>query len=79
MSTFIPRVNAGEEPQLIDSSTEDVTYVGYPAKEAAEAQAKWAIKKISVVDGIMKIQWAGGNLEKNKIWNNRAALEYSNI
>lgn len=79
MSQFINNVDRGESPQKIDSGTENVTYVGYPDKGATVAQPKWAIKRISTVDGVITIEWAGGSLEKKHIWSNRTSLTYSMI
>jgi len=76
---FVAKVSHGEEPQKIDSSAENTTYVGYPQSGAADADAKWAIKKIAVAAGVTSVTWAGGSIEKKHKWTERAALQYSHI
>lgn len=62
--------------RLDDTSTINVTYVGYASMGALEAAASWKIKKIDETSGI-SITWADGNNSFDNIWNNRTSLTYS--
>jgi hypothetical protein len=79
MTQIVFKVQRNEQPSLIDSSVENVIYVGYPQNGAGETDAKWAIKKIEVVAGVTSIKWSNGNVDKNCKWSERAALTYKRI
>lgn len=41
-----------------------------------KGEAKWKIQRITIADGVYTYEWAGGNENYNKIWDNRASLTY---
>lgn len=81
MAKFVNKVDAGEQPtDIIGKSGDDnILYVGYPDKNAAETDAKWAIKRIDSTNGI-KVTWAGGSIEKKHKWSERETItSYSRL
>lgn len=74
--SFTPKVNEKEQPVKIDSATANISYVGYAQSQAEDADEKWAIKRISVSNGVMTIAWAGGTIEKKYRWSQRSSLTY---
>jgi hypothetical protein len=82
MSSFKTKYVADKEtPALVDDSTDDVWYFGYPKnKSSAISASEWAIKKITNAAGIYSLNlWAGGSKEKNKAWSNRKSLTFSRV
>lgn len=61
--------------QLDDTSTPNVTYVGYAAIGSSTASAVWRIKKIDETSGLV-ITWADSDNNFNNIWDNRTSLTY---
>lgn len=55
-----------------DSTTANVTYIGYAAIATPESNASWKIKKLDETTSNLKILWADGNANYDNIWNNRA-------
>lgn len=60
---------------LDDTSTANVTYVGYAAIGASQGAAAWRIKRIDETSG-MVITWADSNSSFDNVWSNRTALTY---
>lgn len=75
-----PRTGTND-PIRIDEVSDLVTYVGYGAPGESESAANWKIKRITATNasgfaGVIKIEWADGNLKYDNIWANRASLIY---
>lgn len=62
--------------RLDDTTTANVTYVGYGGIGAATSAATWRIKKLDETTGLV-ITWADGNRKFDNVWDNRASLSYS--
>lgn len=67
---------ATSEPARIDESVPEKSYYGYAMPGANPAQAVWAIKRGSRINGITVYRWAEGNQDFAHIWDNRGALNY---
>jgi hypothetical protein len=65
------------QPKLVDESNANVVYNGFAVPGSAVDAPVWAIQKVTKVNGVYSYQWAGGNRNFDKIWNNRKALIYS--
>lgn len=65
------------EPKIIDETNSNVVYKGFAAPATAVDVAAWSIQKVTNTRGVLTYQWAGGNKDFDKIWNNRKALVYS--
>lgn len=65
------------EPKQIDEANANVVYKGFANPGAQNADAVWAIQKITNTKNVLTYQWASGNKNFDKIWNNRKALVYS--
>ena len=53
-------------------------YVGWAAPGTAKTAASWQIQKLTYSGTVMTdVQWASGNADFDKIWNNRASYSYS--
>lgn len=68
------------EPDLIqnvDEPDDTTTYIGYARPGTLDSEAKWKIKKISVVGTVTKTRLANGVRDFNQVWDNRASLSYS--
>lgn len=61
--------------KLDDSSTANVTYIGYAPIGTAGATAGWQIQKLDKTSGLI-ITWADGNSNYDNVWNNRTSLTY---
>jgi hypothetical protein len=61
--------------QLDDTSTPNITYVGYAAIGSATSAAVWRIKRIDETSGLV-ITWADSNNNFDNIWSNRTGLTY---
>jgi hypothetical protein len=64
-------------PCITDENNPNMVYKGYALPGSLVTDAVWAIEKISYTKGVLKSQWAAGNKNLDKIWNNRATLIYS--
>lgn len=69
-------ISASEALRVDDTTTANVTYIGYAAVGTATSSASWKIKKIDVSSGTV-ITWADGDASYNNVWDNRASLSYS--
>ncbi len=65
------------QPKLVDESNANVVYNGFAVPGTAVDAPVWAIQKVTKTNGVYSYQWAGGNRNFDKIWNNRKALIYS--
>ncbi len=65
------------EPRISDETSANTIYRGYALTGITGEIAGWAIQKITNTRGVMTYQWAGGDKNFNKIWNNRKTLIYS--
>lgn len=61
---------------IVDETVANTIYCGFQCKRATEAQAKWAILKITITNGVIKKQWANASRDQNLIWNDRAGFDY---
>lgn len=64
-----------QDLRLDDTSTANVTYVGYAAIGTATSAASWKIKKLDETTGLV-ITFAGSGAY-TQIWDNRTSLSYS--
>ena len=55
-----------------DTTTADVTYLGYAVIATDESAASWKIKKLDETTGLLKIFYADGDANYDNIWTNRA-------
>ncbi len=63
---------------LIDeTTTANITYIGYASIGSNEANNVWKIKIVDESTSVTKIKWAAGNDNYDNIWSNRATLSYS--
>lgn len=65
------------QPSFVDESNPNAVYNGFALPGAKVADPVWAIQKITKVKGVFTYQWATGNKNFDKVWNNRTALIYS--
>jgi hypothetical protein len=65
-----------EALRVDDTTTANVTYVGYAVIGSLSSASVWKIKKIDTTSGVV-ITWADGDSSYNNIWDNRASLSYS--
>jgi hypothetical protein len=65
------------EPLICDEKTPNTVYKGFAAPGSLTSTAVWAIQKITSSSDVVTTQWAGGNQNFDKIWNNRKTLQYS--
>lgn len=65
------------EPRICDETNANTIYKGYALTGIAGEDAGWAIQKITNTRGVLTYQWAGGNKNFDKVWNNRKTLVYS--
>lgn len=66
------------QPQALrlDDQT-SVIYIGTAPPNSQDTDAIWSIKRLSIVGGLMSIQWADGNDANDNVWANRASLTYA--
>lgn len=71
----------GQSPDIVDESgAPAVTYLGWCSPgTVATIEPKFKIKRVSVNAGITTTEWANGNRNFDKVWDNRAVLPYSFI
>lgn len=67
--------SADYDTMLDDTTTANVTYVGYAAPGAATSAASWKIKKLDATSGLV-VRFADGNANFDNVWDNRASLSY---
>lgn len=65
------------EPKLVDESNANAIYKGYAIPGTLTANPVWAILKITNKLGVLSYQWAGGNKNFDKVWDDRKTLIYS--
>lgn len=65
------------QPKLVDESNPNAVYNGFAVPGSAVDAPVWAIQKVTKTNGVYSYQWAVGNRNFDKIWNNRKALIYS--
>ena len=62
----------------VDFIDDYLLYKGEAVPGSAASAAAWRIKRITIgIDGDITEEWAGGNANFDKVWNNRLALSYS--
>lgn len=66
-----------QSPSISDETNPKTIYKGFAVPGARTSDAVWAIQKITNDRGIYTYQWAGGNQNFDKVWDNRAALIYT--
>jgi hypothetical protein len=85
LTVDLSSIATGEEvnAQRVDEeSSGSVLYIGEADPGTLDSAAGWRIKRITfTVDGggneDSVTEWAGGDSNKDKIWNNRLGLSYS--
>lgn len=65
------------EPRISDETNANTIYRGYALTGITGQIAGWAIQKIMNTRGVMTYQWAGGNKNFDKVWNDRKNFIYS--
>jgi len=65
-----------EEPQISDEANAKTIYRGYAVPGSITSAAVWAVEKITSNMGVISYQWADGNKNFDKVWDNRKALTY---
>lgn len=65
------------EPRISDETNANTIYRGYALTGISGEVAGWAIQKITNTKGLLTYQWAGGNKDFDKVWNNRKNFIYS--
>lgn len=65
------------QPALIDESNANYVFEGFATPGQKTSDPVWAILKVSNVKGVLSYQWAGGNKNFDKVWDNRKVLVYS--
>lgn len=65
------------EPALVDENNPNYVYKGYAMPGSKTSDPVWAIEKISLKKGLLSNQWAAGNKNFDKVWDNRATLIFS--
>ncbi len=63
--------------KLIDQPNATTTYIGIATPGTATSAALWQIKRILVTGTLTAIEFSGGTLGFDKVWDNRASLTYS--
>lgn len=61
----------------LDEPDANTTYVGKAAISSNTGDSVWQIKRILVSGTQTIIEWADGNSNFDKVWNDRASLSYS--
>lgn len=61
------------------SDGKQTIYVGEADPGTTKASAKWRIKKLTLDanDNPTDVQWAGGSMDFDKVWNSRTTYIYS--
>jgi len=54
-----------------------LVYNGFATLNAPLNEPVWAIQKVTNTKGVLTYQWAGGNKNFDKVWDNRRTLVYS--
>ena len=72
-------IDDNRPPDIVDESAAPATtYIGWVTPGTVDpSEAKFKIKRVTVAASITTTMWAEGNRNYDKIWNNRAALNYS--
>ncbi len=65
-----------QAPQISDETNPKTIYKGFALPGALTSAAVWAIQKITNNKGIYTYQWAAGNQNFDKVWDNRLTLVY---
>jgi len=65
-----------EEPQISDESNAKTIYRGYAPLGSKTSDAVWAVERITNNMGVISYQWAEGNKNFDKVWDNRKTLSY---
>lgn len=78
MSQQASTVTAVAYVKLIDFISSNEFYKGEADPGSSTSAAVWRIKHVTIAtNGSVTEQWAGGNSNFDKIWNNRLSLSYS--
>ena len=61
-----------------DFASTTIAYVGEAIPGTLDSSASWRIKRLTLgLDDDVVTEWAGGNANFDKVWNDRASLSYS--
>lgn len=66
-----------QKAAISDETNPRTIYKGYAPAGALTSDPVWSIEKVTNDRGIYSIQWAGGNREFNKVWDDRKGLIFS--
>ena len=66
------------QAKRVDFITDTLLYRGEAAPGTSESEPYWRLRRIIIgSDNDVTEEWAQGNAEYNKIWNNRLVYSYS--
>lgn len=68
---------AKAEKTLIDQVNSNNIYIGRAILGSATSDPVWQIFKITIVGTITSLEYADGQLDFTKVWDNRASYSYS--
>jgi hypothetical protein len=70
-------LSVSEQSVRIDeTTTPDITYIGYAEIGSLEAGAFWRIKIIDETSSVVAIKFADGDQNYDNVWLNRTSLTY---
>lgn len=72
---FSRKVTKDLDIEIDDTTTENVTYVGYAKPGTATSDPYWRIFKLDEATGLQR-HYADSNVEFDNIWDNRGTLDY---
>jgi hypothetical protein len=61
----------------VDDAGSGVTYIGQAQPGTLVADASWKIKKVTETGDDLKVEYADGTKDFDKVWNDRATYTYS--
>lgn len=76
----MPNRNLNERKDVqkkFDEASSTVTYIGEAESGSSSSDAVWRIKKFTFSGSITSLQWASGNTDYDKVWDNRTSYTYS--
>lgn len=65
------------EALIVHQASPETAYRGYALPGSNTSDGAWAIQKVSDNNGTLVHQWADGNSNFDKVWDDRENLQYS--
>ena len=66
-----------QDALLVDETVPGAIFRGFATPGSPTPNAVWAIQKVTNNNGIISHQWAGGNKNFDKVWDDRVNLVYA--